>query len=189
MQTLTTGEIAKYCGVNLRTVIRWIDQGHLKSFKLPGRGNNRILLPEFLSFMSEHDIPLPNEFRSYSRKILIVDDDQAMANSIQRTIRSAGYETELAFDGFQAGDAINWFMPALITLDLQMPGMDGLKVIEFVRKKSHLARIKILVISALSNEHLDEALTAGADEVISKPFESKELIEKVALLLKHEKSI
>ena len=44
MKTLTSGEIATYCDVNLRTVIRWIESGKLKGFKLPGRGNNRCLL-------------------------------------------------------------------------------------------------------------------------------------------------
>ncbi|MFK5984086.1 MAG: response regulator [Pseudomonadota bacterium] len=189
MQTLTTGEVAKYCGVNLRTVIRWIDKGHLKSFKLPGRGNNRILLLEFLSFMNQYGIPIPEDFRSYTRKILIVDDEKAMANSIQRSLRVAGYETALAFDGFQAGETINSFVPALMTLDLQMPGVDGLKVIKYVREKAHLSRLNILVISGLSEEHLNRAVEAGANDTLSKPFETEILLEKVDTLLKQEKQL
>ena len=189
MRTLSTGEVAKYCGVNLRTVIRWIDKGHLKSFKLPGRGNNRVLLLEFLSFINEYGIPLPEEFSSFSRKILIVDDDQAMASSIQRTLHAAGYETALAFDGFQAGVTMNSFVPALMTLDLQMPGIDGLKVIKYVREKARLARLKILVISALSDEHLNAAVAAGADDVLSKPFDAGVLLEKVTSLLNTEASM
>ena len=57
--TLTTGDIAKYCGVNFRTVIRWIERGHLNAFKLPGGGDNRIAIPNFLSFLKEHGMPLP----------------------------------------------------------------------------------------------------------------------------------
>ena len=49
MKTLTSGEIASYCDVNLRTVIRWIESGKLKGFKLPGRGNNRVLAGIMLS--------------------------------------------------------------------------------------------------------------------------------------------
>ena len=51
MKTLTSGEIATYCDVNLRTVIRWIESGKLKGFKLPGRGNNRVLVSDFVSFL------------------------------------------------------------------------------------------------------------------------------------------
>ena len=50
MQSLTTGEIAKYCGVTLRTVIRWLETEKLKGFKLPGRGNNRVLVDDFIVF-------------------------------------------------------------------------------------------------------------------------------------------
>ena len=50
MKTLTSGEIASYCDVNLRTVIRWIESGKLKGFKLPGRGNNRVLVEDFVAF-------------------------------------------------------------------------------------------------------------------------------------------
>ncbi|RLJ16966.1 response regulator [bacterium endosymbiont of Escarpia laminata] len=183
MRTLTSGEVAKYCGVNLRTVIRWIEKGHLKSFKLPGRGNNRIQLQDFLNFMAEYGIPLPEEYRDYSRRILVVDDERPMANSIQRVLRVAGYETKTAYDGFQAGDAIRTFLPAVMTLDLSMPGLDGLKVIEYVKSDPALSRLKILVISALPENKLNEALAAGADDVLSKPFEKDVLITKVAVLL------
>ncbi|MEI8650520.1 helix-turn-helix domain-containing protein [Paraglaciecola sp. Hal342] len=53
MKTLTSGEIAKYCDVNLRTVIRWIDSGRLKGFKLPGGGNNRVTEEDFVDFLKK----------------------------------------------------------------------------------------------------------------------------------------
>ena len=77
------------------------------------------------------------------------------------------------------------FLPALMTLDLQMPGMDGLKVIEYVRDRPHLARLKILVVSALPENKLQQALSAGADDVLSKPFKPETLLEKVILQLKY----
>jgi excisionase family DNA binding protein len=49
-QALTTGEAAKYCGVNFRTVIRWIERGHLDAYKLPGRGDNRIPVDTFVDY-------------------------------------------------------------------------------------------------------------------------------------------
>ena len=54
MKTLTSGDIAQYCDVNLRTVIRWLESGKLKGFKLPGRGNNRVLVSDFIEFLERH---------------------------------------------------------------------------------------------------------------------------------------
>ena len=53
-KTLTTGDIAQYCDVNLRTVIRWIDNGSLKGYKLPGGGNNRVTVKDFVAFLNEN---------------------------------------------------------------------------------------------------------------------------------------
>ena len=60
---LTTGEIAEYCGVNFRTVIRWIKRGHLEAYQLPGRGDNRIKVEDFIHFLDEHKMPIPDDLR------------------------------------------------------------------------------------------------------------------------------
>jgi excisionase family DNA binding protein len=62
-RTLTTGEIAHYCGVNFRTVIRWIKRGYLNAFQLPGRGDNRVEVGDFLAFLERHNIPIPEELQ------------------------------------------------------------------------------------------------------------------------------
>jgi two-component system response regulator VicR len=184
MRTLTTGEIAKYCDVNFRTVIRWIEKGHIKAFKLPGRGNNRVMVNDFIDFLKKHDIPIPQEFQEFTRRILIVDDDKAMANSIRRILKSAGYETKLAHNGFEAGDALRSFVPQLMTLDLAMPGLDGMDVLRYVRSIPSLSSLKILVISALPD--LEKALDEGADDMLTKPFEREELLNKIDALLSME---
>ncbi|MDO6805884.1 helix-turn-helix domain-containing protein, partial [Wenyingzhuangia sp. 1_MG-2023] len=56
-QVLTTGEVAKYCGVNFRTVIRWIERGHLEAYKLPGRGDNRVPVAGFVRFLQSNEMP------------------------------------------------------------------------------------------------------------------------------------
>jgi len=60
-QVLTTGEVAGYCGVNFRTVIRWIKRGYLTAFQLPGRGDNRVRVEDFVTFLEENRIPVPHE--------------------------------------------------------------------------------------------------------------------------------
>jgi len=181
-RSLTTGEIAKYCGVNFRTVIRWIKQGHLKAYQLPGRGDNRIEVQDFLNFLREHDMPVPEEFQERSRRVLIVEDDPLMARNMQRILRRGGFETQIASDGFSAGTLVKTFSPAVMTLDMKMPRLGGLEVVKFVRGTEGLKDIKILVVSAMPQKDLEEALKAGANEVLEKPFKNEDLLEKVSRL-------
>lgn len=181
--SLTTGEIADYCGVNFRTVIRWIKRGHLKAYQLPGRGDNRVEIRDFVNFLRENSMPIPDDFRKYSMRVLIVDDDTSMAKNIQRVLNRAGFETEIALDGFQAGTLAESFTPSVMTLDLKMPGLSGLEVIRFARSKDNLKHVKIVVVSAMPQQDLDEALNAGADCVLEKPFNNDELVEKVSDLM------
>ncbi|MBU3023452.1 response regulator [Aestuariibacter sp. A3R04] len=176
MKTLTSGEIASYCDVNLRTVIRWIESGKLKGFKLPGRGNNRVLIDDFIEFLEKHNMPVPDQLQGeVTPGILIVDDELPVAKSIQRVARRAGYETLIATGGFQAGVMLSQHNPRLMTLDLSMPGMDGYSVIQFTREQARYKRLKIIVISALDDVSLERALDLGADAALSKPFSNHDL--------------
>lgn len=184
MKTLTTGDIAKMCDVNLRTVIRWIDRGALKGFKLPGRGNNRVKVEDFIRFLQEHEMPVPAELEAeHNRRVLIIDDEAAVARSIARILRSAGYEIETAQDGFQGGSLLMKYQPALVTLDLRMPGISGYDVLKFIRSNPETAQIKVIVISALDPLALQRAVDEGADAVLSKPFDNRELTDLVEQLL------
>jgi len=183
MKTLSTGEIAKLCDVNLRTVIRWIERGALKGFKLPGRGNNRVRVEDFLAFLVEHDIPIPAELQEDSRKVLVVDDEPAIARALQRVLRKHGLVAEVAADGFQAGTKLMKERPVLVTLDLSMPGLSGYDVLSFVRETPEIASTKILVISALGDEALQKAIDLGADAILNKPFDNHELVEVINKLV------
>jgi two-component system response regulator VicR len=184
MKTLSTGEIAKLCDVNLRTVIRWIERGALKGFKLPGRGNNRVRVEDFIAFLVEHDIPIPPELAGDdNRRVLIVDDEPAIARSIQRVLRSHGFVTDVAVDGFQGGTKLMKDRPVLMTLDLSMPGLSGYDVLSFVRETPEIAGTKIIVISALGSDALQKAMDLGADAVLTKPFDNDQLLECISGLV------
>jgi len=182
-RSLTTGEVADFCGVNFRTVIRWLERGLLTAYKLPGRGDNRILLHEFMRFLRENSMPIPEEFLDHSRRVLIVEDEPPVARSIRRVLNEGGYETEIAPDGFRAGSLLGTFKPGLVTLDLKMPGLSGLDVLKYIRGTSEYAQTKVLVVSALDQSELDRAVASGADGALAKPFKNEELLEKVAQIL------
>lgn len=180
-EVLTTGEAARLCGVNFRTVSRWIKRGLLRAYKLPGRGDHRVPLEELQRFMRENGIPDPSQVPALAKRILITDDEPAMAHAIERVLARSGFETAIASNGFEAGAMLYTFRPGLITLDLRMPGIDGLGVLRFLRQREAdlPAPLKILVVSADTDARLKEALALGADAVLRKPFANEDLLATV----------
>ncbi len=180
---LTTGEAAQFCGVSFRTVLRWIERGRIRAYKLPGRGDHRIRIEDFLEFLKLHDMPLPPAYREAKRRILVVDDDPATVRLLEEILRQAGYEPITAQNGFSAGAQLLSALPDAITLDLFMPGLAGEDVIRCVRSMPQVRHTRILVVSALSREQLDNALTLGADDAIGKPVDPDLLLRKLRTLL------
>ncbi len=193
MRTLKPSEIAKYCNVHNRTVSRWIAKRQLKGHKLPGRGNYRVVVSDFLDFLHDQQMPVPEglldglhdeKLKSNEKKrILIIDDEAAVRNAVRRVLRNTDFEIMVAKDGFQAGTQIIADHPSLIILDLSMPGIDGFEVISFVRQHPEINDLKILVLSGLDQSELAKAVEMGADNALSKPFENDELLNNVNRLL------
>jgi CheY-like chemotaxis protein len=184
-RNLTTGDIAKLCGVNFRTVIRWIQRGHLTAFQLPGRGDNRVQLADFIAFLNENNMPIPEELRPHARRVLIVEGDRKSAKSMERSLKNAGYETQVATDGFSAGAMAGSFNPGVMTVDVGMKGVDGPAVIKVVRGDTRLGLAKVIAVTppTTSKKKRDELLKAGADEVIDRGFKGPELVKTVASLI------
>ncbi|WP_290698207.1 response regulator [Amphritea sp.] len=184
MKTLTSGDIANYLDVTQRTVIRWINSGKLKGFKLPGRGNNRIQTVDFIDFLKQNKIPIPDqlkeEFSPVSTSILLIDDEPAVLRAMTRALKPLHLNIHSAADGFHAGLLLEQLNPAMIVLDLSMPGMDGFAVIRYIRDEQKNSDIRILVVSALAGQQLDHALAIGADAVLSKPFSNAQLRKTIS---------
>ena len=137
-QILTTGEIARYCGVNFRTVIRWIERGRLKAYQLPGRGDNRVTVEYFIDFLKVNSMPIPEEFSQRERRVLIVESNPTVAKQVQETLQSSGYLTTVASDGFLAGSLLGTFKPSVMLLDLRIPGLSSDDVVNFIKKATVL---------------------------------------------------
>lgn len=116
------------------------------------------------------------------QKILIVDDDNNIAELISLYLTKECYETQIVNDGEQALTAAASFGPNLILLDLMLPGMDGYQVCREIRKDSN---IPIIMLSA-KGETFDKVLglELGADDYMIKPFDSKELVARVKAVLR-----
>lgn len=116
------------------------------------------------------------------QKILIVDDDENIADIISLYLTKECFETSIVYDGESALRIIDEFKPNLMILDLMLPGMDGYQVCREVRKSSNLP---IIILSA-KGETFDKVLglELGADDYMIKPFDSKELVARVKALLR-----
>lgn len=116
------------------------------------------------------------------QKILIVDDDENIAELISLYLTKECFETKIVHDGESALKAASTFSPNLILLDLMLPGIDGYQVCREVRQKSNTP---IIMLSA-KGEVFDKVLglELGADDYIIKPFDSKELVARVKAVLR-----
>jgi len=184
---LTTGEIAGFCNVSRRTIVQWISEGKMNVYRTPGN-HSRVKREDFLEFLKKYNMLIPEEFNvdGGKKKILIVDDDRAIVSTLKRILR-AEYATEAAYDGFEAGLRFCAFKPDLVILDIMMPKMNGFEVCSSIRKDPKNKNTKIIVISG----HIDEGDTKkifelGANAYFPKPFDNKDLKEKIENLLERD---
>ncbi len=116
------------------------------------------------------------------QKILIVDDDENIAELISLYLIKECFETKMVFDGEEAINEFHAFSPDLILLDIMLPSIDGYQVCREIRKTS---KTPIIMLSA-KGEVFDKVLglELGADDYIIKPFDSKELVARVKAVLR-----
>jgi two-component system response regulator MprA len=115
--------------------------------------------------------------------ILVVDDDRAVREALERALGYEGYDVESAPDGGAALAAIERRAPDVVVLDVMMPGLDGLAVTRRLREKGN--RVPILMLTARDGiDERVEGLDMGADDYLVKPFELDELLARMRALLR-----
>ncbi|MFL2815202.1 MAG: response regulator, partial [Candidatus Puniceispirillales bacterium] len=115
-------------------------------------------------------------------KIALVDDDQNILTSVSLALESEGFIVDKYQDGEQGLNGIKRRPPDLLVLDIKMPKLDGMEVLERLRKQSNLP----VIFLTSKDDEVDEALglRIGADDYIKKPFSQRLLIERIKALLR-----
>jgi two-component system, OmpR family, response regulator MprA len=115
-------------------------------------------------------------------RVLVVEDDEEIAQVLQRSLRLEGYEVRIAGDGEQALDQSAAFNPDLVILDLGLPKLDGIEVARRLRSADDVPILMLTARDAL--EARVEGLDSGADDYLVKPFERQELLARMRALLR-----
>ena len=178
----TTFEVARICRVSPGSVIRWIKEGKLPASITAG-GHHRVQANDLMTLLKSLRMPIPAELSNNGvLRILIVDDEPGIRQMV-RWLLSMDWPDALieeAEEGFSAGWKAHGMHPDLVLLDVMIPGMDGLRVCQFIRNFQELKKTKIIAMTGLQNPDIrDKMLLAGADDFIVKPFEAETLKGKI----------
>jgi two-component system KDP operon response regulator KdpE len=115
-------------------------------------------------------------------RILVVDDERQITRVLRTSLESHGYQVAIASDGLEALRTFDTFHPDLIITDLSMPNLDGVELTRELRKRTH---VPIIVLSVREHESTKvAALDAGANDYVTKPFSTPELLARVRVQLR-----
>ena len=118
------------------------------------------------------------------KKLLVADDEPNIVISLEYLMKREGYDVLVATDGNQALETIRREQPALVLLDVMMPGKTGFEVCQAVRADPALDGVRILMLTAKGREtDVSKGLALGANAYMTKPFSTRELVQKVAEML------
>jgi excisionase family DNA binding protein len=184
---LTVFKASQYCNVSPKTIINWIESGHIPAYKTVG-GHRRIKPTDLIAFMNKQGIPIPEGGAPVDerKRILVVDDDPIIVETIVQALEEDehDYEVVSASDGFEAGLQVNHFKPHLMILDIMMPDIKGYEVCRKIKNDEETKDTQIIVLSAyLDDEKFKKMKEYGADVCFSKPLPLPQLKKEVARLL------
>lgn len=168
----STQQAAAMCGVDRRSMLRWVKAGVLPSFQTGG-GRWRILRGDLVAFMQERGMPIPADLAPNPPRVVIVDDDVGFASALRRIVSSRRPDARVltANDGFTGGMLVSEEQPHLLLLDVQMDGIDGVEVCRRIRANPALNSVKVVIVSGfLTDAQEQELLTLGVVRCCRKPL-------------------
>ncbi len=117
------------------------------------------------------------------KRVLVVDDDSNLAELVADFCQQAGFEVKVVTDPLKVQEIASSWLPNLITLDLEMPGMDGVEVLQTLQSRPETRRIPVVIVSVLAKGALADGLLKGASLVFEKPLRLQKLVQRMREVL------
>lgn len=182
-------EVANICGVVNQTAINWIRNNYMKAFKTPG-GQYRVYPEDLVEFMEKRNMRVPPELLDCCKDkvvvppktVLIVDDDHALNDVMAKYLKKHCQDIQIfqAFDGFDAGTQLVIKQPKTVILDLDLPGIDGIKLCHRIKESEAFGKPSILVVTGLQDENVEaECRQLGVERFFHKPIQMEELTKAI----------
>jgi len=164
-ELFTASDVARFCQVDLKTIHNWADKGEIRHFRTPGR-HLRFRRLDVLDFLRKYGYPIPEVLRMGKPKVVAVDSDPQVLAALRRALAKR-FELTTFQDPYDALVAVGNIQPDALVLDVKMPGMDGVRVLERLRSIDATSHIRCIVYS--NNEEMKKSATeAGAYDFIGK---------------------
>ena len=118
-----------------------------------------------------------------ARPVLVVEDEPGLADVLAVHLQAGGYQPIIAHDGLEALYALDRVTPQAILLDLHLPQVSGFRLIQLLKQRPDMPRVPVIVLTALSFQEAEDAVRAGADDFVTKPFLPAEVVTRVDRLI------
>ncbi len=175
----TTHDISRLIQVDPSTVSKWIDKGIMVAFRTPG-GHRRVKSGDLRTFLVSHQMPIPHELENGVIRLLIVDDEKSVLDSLKRAFKA--YEPQV--DVTTTDSAVEALLlvseqkPYGMLVDLNMPELDGLEVCRRIRGRKQLEGVRLITMSSrASAEASNESVKAGAVTCLAKPINAQQVLD------------
>jgi len=164
-ELFTASDAARFCQVDLKTIHNWADKGEIRHFRTPGR-HLRFRRLDVLDFLRKYGYPIPEVLRLGKPKVVAVDQDANILAALRRVL-SRRFDLTTFENPFDALVAVGSIQPDAIVLDIEIPGINGLHLLERLKAIETTAHIRTIVYTT-NDEKRKLALEAGAYDFIIK---------------------
>jgi len=179
---LTTGEVARICGVSARTVAHWFDSGRLKGYRIPSSQDRRIPLENLIRFLKEHGMPL-RELEDYLRyRVLLVATDSTFDRLLRESLsKIEGCEFRFASSAFEAGVLMVGIRPNAIVIDFSLGRREAIEIASNLRKDDAYATALIIGLASEDEAEPEQLLQYGFNVVFKKPFDVAVIAKRIEI--------
>ncbi|MCB9833724.1 MAG: response regulator [Planctomycetes bacterium] len=179
-EVYTTGQVAKICGVTIRTVIKWFESGKLDGYKIPASRDRRIPRDALLRFLDDHRYPYDPSLLDPSIRVLVADDEPAIVAMIAEDLaRLDGVEVHRAHSGYEAGYETARIRPHLLLIDYNLGDLDAEQVLATLARDEGVKDMRVLVMTGFLSDDEVRTLQRRGLRVLRKPLDPRAIVAEI----------